>query len=91
MQVGCGVYLHTVRGHAYLYFWHYETEGRSRVQIKEYVGPARSARSIADAARRCEAYYAQAMGELQSVAAHCPSTPVASPEATPKKRPRPRP
>ncbi len=65
MQVGCGVYLLTVRRRAYLYFWHYETEGRSRVQIKEYVGPARSARSIADAARRCEAYYARAMGELQ--------------------------
>ncbi|HLQ42035.1 MAG TPA: hypothetical protein VK189_04185 [Thermoplasmata archaeon] len=69
MQVGCGVYLHSVRGQVYLYFWHYETEGRSRVQLKEYVGPARSARSTADAARRCEAYYARAVGELQRLRA----------------------
>ncbi|TLZ55640.1 MAG: hypothetical protein E6K12_04865 [Methanobacteriota archaeon] len=65
MQVGCGVYLHPVRGRPYLYFWHYETKGASRVQIKEYVGPARSGRSIAEAARRCESYYQRAVGELQ--------------------------
>lgn len=65
MQVGCGVYLHTVRGREYLYFWHYETKVRSRVQVKEYLGPARSIRSIAEAARRCEGYYERAMGELQ--------------------------
>ncbi len=64
MQVGCGVYLHTVRKRVYLYFWHYETKGRLRVQVKEYVGPTRSSRSIAEAARRCEAYYERAMGEL---------------------------
>ena len=69
MQVGCGVYLHTVRGHAYLYFWHYETRGRSRVQIKEYVGPARSARSTAEAARRCEAYFGRAASELERLRA----------------------
>jgi hypothetical protein len=65
MQVGCGVYLHTVRGREYLYFWHYETKGRSRVQVKEYIGPAKSDRSIAEAARRCEGYYERALGELQ--------------------------
>src|SRR5206468_2160029 len=59
MQVGCGVYLLTVRRRAYLYFWHYETEGRSRVQIKEYVGPARSARSIADEVRADEVHAEQ--------------------------------
>jgi hypothetical protein len=69
MQVGCGVYRHQVRGQAYLYFWHYETRGRSRVQIKEYVGPARSAQSTAEAARRCEAYYARAAGELERLRA----------------------
>ncbi|OLD90815.1 hypothetical protein AUG86_02390 [Euryarchaeota archaeon 13_1_20CM_4_64_14] len=65
MQVGCGVYLLTVRRRAYLYFWHYETKGRFRVQVKEYIGPARSSRSIAEAARRCEGYYERAMAELQ--------------------------
>jgi len=39
MQVGCGVYVHTIRARAYLYFWHYESKGRSRVQVKEYIGP----------------------------------------------------
>ncbi|HYR82024.1 MAG TPA: hypothetical protein VEN80_06975 [Thermoplasmata archaeon] len=69
MQVGCGVYRHSVRGREYLYFWHYETQGRSRVQVKEYVGPARSPRSTAEAARRCEAYYQRAAGELERLRA----------------------
>lgn len=69
MQVGCGVYAHTVRGRTYLYFWHYETKGRSRVQIKEYIGPAKSERSIADAVRRCDAYYARAANDLQRLRA----------------------
>src|SRR2546427_10522099 len=69
MQVGCGVYLLTVRRRAYLYLWHYETKGRSRVQVKEYIGPARSAVSISEAARRCEGYYERAMAELQRLRA----------------------
>jgi len=69
MQVGCGVYLHTVREREYLYFWHYETKGRSRVQVKEYIGPATSDHSIAEAARRCEGYYARALVELQRLRA----------------------
>ena len=69
MQIGCGVYQHTVRGRSYLYFWHYETKGGSRVQVKEYVGPAGSARSIAEASHRCEAYYRRAVEELQRLRA----------------------
>lgn len=65
MQVGCGVYEHEVRGRPYLYFWHYETRGGSRVQIKEYVGPAESARACEDAMRRCEAYYARLVQDLE--------------------------
>ena len=65
MQVGCGVYPHTVRGRRYLYFWHYETRGASRVQVKEYVGPAGSSRTRAEAMRRCEAYYARAAEDLE--------------------------
>jgi len=74
MQVGCGVYLHTVHGRPYLYFWHYETKGGSRVQVKEYVGPARSGRSIAEATGRCEGYYERAVGELQRLRAESLAT-----------------
>ncbi len=65
MQIGCGVYVHRVRDRPYLYFWHYETKGRSRVQVNEYVGPARAPNSVTEAARRCDAYYARAAGELE--------------------------
>jgi hypothetical protein len=65
MQVGCGVYAHTVRGRAYLYFWHYEARGGRRVQIKEYVGPATVSKAHDEARRRCEAYYAHAALELE--------------------------
>lgn len=69
MQVGCGVYEHTVNGRPYLYFWHYETKVGSRVQVKEYVGPAGSPRSRAEALRRCEAYYARMGQELERLRA----------------------
>jgi hypothetical protein len=65
MQVGCGVYVHRVRERPYLYFWHYETRGRSRVQVNEYVGPAKSSKSITEAMRRCDAYYTKAASELE--------------------------
>lgn len=65
MQVGCGVYEHTVRRRAYLYFWHYETRGGGRKQVNEYVGPAASPRARQEASRRCEAYYARIGQELE--------------------------
>lgn len=74
MQVGCGVYVHTVRARAYLYFWHYESKGWSRVQVKEYIGPAKVARSITEAIRRCDAYYLQAAEELQRLRASSEAT-----------------
>ena len=46
MQVGCGVYTHTVRGNRYLNFWHYEARAGSRVQVKEYIGPVGSPRAF---------------------------------------------
>lgn len=64
MQVGCGVYEHTVRGRRYLYFWHYETRSGRRRQVTEYVGPAGSRRSRAEAIRRCEAYYTRVVRDL---------------------------
>ena len=64
MQIGCGVYEHEVRGRPYLYFWHYEARGSRRVQVKEYVGPARSRETREEAARRCQAYYRGAAAEI---------------------------
>lgn len=65
MQVGCGVYLQSVRSRRYLYFWHYESRGGARIQVKEYVGPASSERARSDAIQRCEAYYARVSEDLQ--------------------------
>ena len=67
MQVGCGVYVHPVRERRYLYFWHYESRGGSRVQVKDYVGPADSARARGEAAHRCEAYYAKVADDLEKL------------------------
>ncbi len=64
MQVGCGVYVHRVRGRPYLYFWHYETKAGGRQQVKEYIGPEGSSRAREEAIRRCEAYYAKVSQEL---------------------------
>lgn len=65
MQIGCGVYKHVVRGHAYLYLWHYETEKGRRRQAKEYVGSAESEEARAEAIRRVDVYYRKAAAELQ--------------------------
>lgn len=67
MQVGCGVYEHAVRGHLYLYFWHYETRSGRRRQVTEYLGPARSPRIREEAIRRCERYYARVARELEGL------------------------
>ncbi|MGQ0797700.1 MAG: hypothetical protein ACT4OI_07555 [Methanobacteriota archaeon] len=65
MQVGCGVYVHRVRGRPYLYFWHYETKAGGRAQVTEYVGPEGSPRARDEAIRRCESYYSKASQELE--------------------------
>ncbi len=65
MQIGCGVYVHAVRGRPYLYLWHYEaSRGRSR-QVKEYVGPAGSRQVREEAARRVDTYFRRAARELE--------------------------
>ena len=69
MQVGCGVYELEIRRHRYLYFWHYETKGGARRQVKEYVGSAGSPESSTKAARLCEAYYARADRDLRRLRA----------------------
>ncbi len=64
MQIGCGVYELTIRNRPYLYFWHYESKGGRRVQVKEYVGPARSPDARVEAGRWCEAYFDRAAADL---------------------------
>jgi hypothetical protein len=65
MQVGCGVYMHTVRGKQYLYFWHDENRGGARIQVKEYLGPVGSPSTRSEAMQRCETYFAQAAADLE--------------------------
>lgn len=65
MQIGCGVYTHTVRGRTYLYFWHYETEKGRRRQAKEYLGAADLRLVRQEAARRVDAYFRQAREDLE--------------------------
>jgi hypothetical protein len=64
MQVGCGVYLHAVRGRSYLYVWHYETSGGRRRQVKEYVGPVHLKEAREEAVRRVDAYFRKAARDL---------------------------
>ena len=67
MQVGCGVYELTIRGRPYLYFWHYESKGGKRRQVKDYVGPADSREARVEAARRCESYFARVAQEFRTL------------------------
>ena len=67
MHIGCGVYELMVRNRPYLYFWHYEPGDGRRVQIKDYIGPAKASRSRNEAVRRCEAYYRRVAIELDRV------------------------
>ena len=67
MQIGCGVYEHTVRGRRYLYVWHYETARGRRRQIKEYLGPADAEAVRAEAIRRVDAYFRRAAAELRKL------------------------
>lgn len=69
MKIGCGVYEHTVRGRQYLYFWHYETQGGRRQQLKEYLGPAGSARARREGADRIEAYFDRTAEALERLRA----------------------
>ena len=48
MELGCGVRVKAIKGHDYLYVWHYERDGGRRRQMYDYIGPA----SDPDARRR---------------------------------------
>ena len=40
MELGCGVRVKAIKGHDYLYVWHYERDGARRRQVYDYIGPA---------------------------------------------------
>jgi len=65
MQIGCGLKVHRINGHEYLYFWHYEPDGGRRKQMQEYVGPARDPASRTEAVHRMAVYYDRCLAEFQ--------------------------
>ncbi len=65
MQIGCGVRTMTVKGHEYLYFWHYENKDGGRRAVHDYVGPARDPDSGRKAVEALEAYARKAIEEAR--------------------------
>ena len=65
MRIGCGLKVNRIKGHEYVYFWHYESEDGARKQVQDYVGPARDPASRSEAARRMAAYYDRCIAEIQ--------------------------
>lgn len=63
-MVGCGYCEKRIPGRRYLYFWHYETRGRGREQVEEYLGPARDPRAREAAAQRTSEYVGKAQSEM---------------------------
>ena len=59
MELGCGVRVKAIKGHDYLYVWHYERDGARRHQVYDYIGPAADSdarrRAIEEARHRIEA------------------------------------
>jgi len=67
MHIGCGVYELRLRDRPYLYFWHYESKGGRRVQVKEYLGPSGSPDARLQAGRRREAYFDRVAAALARI------------------------
>lgn len=65
MQVGCGATTKEIRGHPYLYFWHYEDRDGRRVQAYRYLGPARSIAARQRLADAVGAYYDRVADDLR--------------------------
>ena len=64
MEIGCGFRIREIKGHAYVYFWHYEDRGGRSRQIHRYVGPARAPATSHRLADLLETYYARAGQQL---------------------------
>jgi len=65
MQVGCGIRVKPVKGHDYVYFWHYEPREGRRRPVYDYVGPARDPESARKAIEALEAYTRKAIEEAR--------------------------
>ena len=65
VRVGCGLKVHRIKGHEYVYFWHSEQQGEGRKQVQDYIGPAREPATRTEAARRMMEYYDRLLDEIQ--------------------------
>jgi hypothetical protein len=65
MQIGCGVRVMQVKGHAYIYIWHYENLDGARKPVYEYIGPASNPESGRKAADAMEEYAQKAITEIR--------------------------
>ena len=65
MELGCGVRVMTVKGHGYLYVWHYESRGGRRKQEFAYIGPAADPDARRRAAEALDGYSRKAMDDAR--------------------------
>ncbi len=65
MELGCGVRVMTVKGHEYLYVWHYESRNGRRRQEFDYIGPAADPDARRRASEALDAYGRKAMEDLR--------------------------
>ena len=65
MELGCGVRVKSVKGHDYLYVWHYERRGVRRRQMYDYIGPASDSDARRKAMDSLEAYARRAIEEAR--------------------------
>ncbi len=74
MQIGCGIQVKSVKGHEYVYFWHYESREGRRRPVFDYLGPARDTESARKAVEAMDAYARKAIEEtrrrLQAIRTH---------------------
>ncbi len=65
MQVGCGIRVKRIKGHDYVYFWHYESRGGRRLPIYEYMGPGARDDSARRAVEAMDAYTRRAIEDAR--------------------------
>ena len=65
MQIGCGIQVKAVKGHDYVYFWHYESRDGRRRAVYDYEGAARNPESARHAIEAMEAYTRRAIEQAR--------------------------
>ena len=65
MELGCGVRMKAIKGHDYLYVWHYERDGARRRQVYDYIGPASDSEARRRAIDSLEAHARRAIEEAR--------------------------